>query len=182
MNLNALAEQLKNGDISLAEWETRMRDFIRAESNTAMILTKGGREFITQADWGYVGSTVKKQYQFLTGFKNDILSNPLKWSTGRLNNRVRQYGQIGYSQLEDFKAREQKKAGFTEERRVLGPVKTEHCESRGDRPGCIELASKGWQPIGTLPSIGAAACYQNCKCKFEYRKPDPENAGGWIGA
>lgn len=179
MNLNLLAEQFKNGDISLAEWEFRMRDFIRTETNTAMALAKGGREFITPSDWGYAGSAVKKQYEFLTGFRNDILADPLKWSTGRLNNRMNQYAQLGYSQLEDFKKREQAKAGFTEERRVI-QAGAEHCNENKGRPGCVELAAKGWQPIGSLPEIGAAACYQNCRCEFQYRKPDPAKPGQWI--
>jgi len=181
MNLEQLAADLKAGNITLAEWEAGMRQYLREQYEAAMILAKGGRDFITQSDWGFVGAQAKKQYQYLDGFAAEITANPTAWLTGgRLQARVGLYAQVGYTALEEDIAREKLKAGFTEERRVLGPVRTEHCEDTANRPGCVELAAKGWQPIGTLPPIGEASCWSNCKCSFEYRKPDPENPGQWI--
>ena len=174
MNTDTLCNQFRNGDISIQQWQAGMRDIVKAELRTAMILAKGGEEFVTQADWGFVGSQVKKQYEYLDKFTADIFANPLKYSTGQLNARAKLYSQIGYDALAEDLARESLKAGFTEERRVLGPVKTEH------RPGCVDLRDKGWQPIGSLPPIGDAACYSNCRCTFQYRKPDPASPGDWI--
>jgi hypothetical protein len=179
--VNDLAEQLKSGAISLPEWQAGMKDFIRNELINSMVLAKGGREFVTQSDYGFVGSQVKKQYQYLDKFAADIRANPAAWLTGRrLNARASLYNQLGYAALEEDIQREKVKSGWTEERRVLGFVRFEHCEDTGDRPGCVELAAKEWQKIGTLPKIGEAACYTNCRCEFQYRKPDPENAGEWI--
>jgi hypothetical protein len=180
MNTDALCNLFKNGDISIQQWQAGMREIAKVEIREAMILVKGGTEFVTPADWGYVGSQVKKQYEYLDKFTADIYANPLKWSTGQLNARAKLYGQVGYGALEDDIKREKEKSGFTEERRVLGPVKTEHCHDTDNRPGCVELAAKGWQPIGSLPKIGEASCWQNCRCKFEYRKPDPARPGKWI--
>lgn len=47
-------------------------------------------------------------------------------------------------------------------RRVLGIPKTEHCED------CPPLAAMGWQPIGTLPSIGDTECNGLCLCHFRF--------------
>lgn len=162
MGLKELAEQLKSGTITLAEWETQMRQYLRSEYTTAMILSKGGRNNITQADWGYLGSELKKQYQYLGNFAKDIMTKPEAWLNGRLDNRMNLYRESAYSALENFDRREHVLNGYTEERRVLGEA--DHCE------GCLAQASMGWQPIGTLDPIGAEECATNCKCEFEYRK------------
>ena len=67
--------------------------------------------------------------------------------------------------------------GRTQERRVLGDA--EHCRTVRTRAeavlgqpgleGCVELAAKGWQPIGSLPKIGQSPCRSNCKCTKIYR-------------
>jgi len=166
VNWDQLAQALKDGLISLGEWTSQMRALIVQEQNTAMMLIKGGREFVTFADWGFVGSEVKKQYAFLDGFARDIEANPEKWLTGRLDNRMNLYRELGYAALERFERREKINDGFTEERRVLGAA--DHCN------GCLAQAGMGWQPIGTLDEIGAEECNQNCKCEFEYRKAGDE--------
>lgn len=192
MKMDELANDLKSGEISLSEWQASMRDVVLAELTAAMILARNGRENITQSDWGYVGAQAKKQYQFIDGFAAEIAADPAAWLTGnRLNARVALYNQIGYVALEDDLKREKLKGGYTEERRVLTGG-AEHChdtEARGAnkkhkareaRPGCVELSKLEWQPIGTLPPIGDASCWSNCRCIFQYRKPDPTNPGGWI--
>lgn len=174
--LDLLAEQLRSGLITIPEWQDGMRNFVRDEYNTAMILQRGGRENVTPSDWGYSGSQIKKQYAYLDNFAADVAQDPNKWLTGRLDNRMSLYNQSGYSALEDFKNRDMKLSGWTEERRVLGVA--DHCSGEGAKPGCIELAGAGWRPIGTLPKIGEALCSQNCKCHFEYRKE--KQGGGWT--
>lgn len=175
--LELLAEQLKSGLITIPEWESGVREFIKNEYNEAMILQRGGREFVTQADWGYSGSAIKKQYQYLDNFAADIAREPDKWLTGnRLNGRLKLYNQSGYAALEDFKNRDARLAGWVEERNRLGDA--DHCGGEGATPGCIEVTGMGWQPIGTLPKIGSRLCKTNCRCSMEYRKP--KEGGGWI--
>lgn len=175
--LEILAAQLKSGLITLPEWQAGVRDWIKQEYNEAMILQCGGREFVTQADWGYAGSAIKKQYNYLDGFAADIQSDPDKWLTGRkLEGRLSLYNQSGYSALEDFKNRAMRLAGWTEERNKLGVA--DHCSGEAATPGCIEVTGMGWRRIGTLPKIGSRLCKTNCKCSMEYRKPNPD--GGWI--
>jgi hypothetical protein len=162
MNLSALAESLKAGEISLSQWESSMRDYLREQYTVGMILTKGGRDNITQADWGYMGSALKKQYNYLGGFARDIANDPQAWLSGRLDYRMNLYKESAYTALEDFNRREHRLAGYDEERRVLGQA--DHCDD------CLDAAAQGWQPIGTLPAIGDSVCIVNCKCEFEYRK------------
>jgi len=179
-SMSALSDQLKSGAIGLSEWQSGMKDLILDELTNAMILAKNGRDNITQADWGFVGSQAKKQYQYLDKFAAEIAANPTAWLTGnRLQARVSLYQQLGYAALEEDVQREKVKAGFTEEINVLDPG-AEHCTTHGDRPGCKEITDKGWQPIGTLPKVGERACYTNDRCSIRYRKPDPENPAKWI--
>jgi len=124
----------------------------------------------------FLYSAIKKQYAYIDNFAADIAQDPDKWLTGRLDNRMNLYNQTGYSALEDFKNRDMRLSGWTEERRVLGVA--DHCSGEGSKPGCIELAGAGWQDIGTLPKIGQSLCATNCRCHFEYRKP--KDGGGWI--
>lgn len=162
MDLKQLADALKDGTLTIPEWEAAMRDMLRREFTAAMELAKGGRENITQSDWGYMGAQLKKQYEFLGNFAKDIAANPDKWMSGRLDARMSLYGESGYGALQDFRRREFIEQGFDEEMRVLGDA--EHC------PGCLEQSGKGWQPIGTLDPIGAEECLTRCKCVFEYRR------------
>ena len=168
-----LAEQLKSGSISMSTWEAGMRDFNRDEVTTAMILAKGGRDFVTPSDWGFVGSQVKAQYGFLTGFKNDIASNPDKWLNGNaLNARADLYGQLGYAALEQDIGREHEKDGYTEERSVAVAHDDKNCDD------CLEEEARGWVGIGEISPIGSRRCCTNDRCSMEYRKPDGN--GGWI--
>jgi hypothetical protein len=164
MDLQTLADNLKaTGDI--AAWEAGMRQYLREQYEAAMTLVKGGRDNITQADWGYEGSLLKKQYQYLSNFANDIAKNPDAWlNTNRLNARMDLYKESAYSAMEDMRRREYTEAGYTEERRLLHAA--ESC------PGCLSQAGLGWQPIGSLDPIGAEECVTNCKCEFDFRKAE----------
>jgi len=162
MDLSVLAEQLRSGAINVSQWEASMRDYLRQEYTTAMVLAKGGRENITQSDWGYMGSSLKKQYAYLSNFAKEISANPEKWMNGRLDARMNLYKESAYAALEDFRQREAKLNGFDEERAIRHA--SESC------PDCIAREAQGWQPIGTLPPIGDSQCIANCKCEWEFRK------------
>lgn len=162
MNLEQLAQQLINGEITVAQWQTAMREFIRVIHREAAGIAMGGMQNVTQSQWGYVGSLVKKQYAYLDNFANDILSNPQAWLNGRLLVRMNLYERAAWGTFEQLIKRQMKAMGYDEERRVLGTA--DHCK------GCLEQAGRGWQPIGSLDEIGAEECVTNCHCIFEYRK------------
>lgn len=163
MNLSQLAEQLKNGSITLAEWQSAMKDYLREQYRIALELAKGGAGNITQSDWGYMGSLLRKQYQYLDNFAQDIVNDPAKWLWGNnLINRMNLYSDAAYSALADLQARAMTEAGFTEEANVLGAA--DHCDQ------CLEETAKSWQPIGTLVPVGERICIVKCKCSMKYRK------------
>lgn len=162
MNLEQLAQQLIDGQITVAQWQASMREFIRVTHREAAGIAMGGVENVTQSQWGYVGSLVKKQYAYLGNFAQEILDNPSAWLNGRLLVRMRLYERAAWGTFEQMIRRQLQSMGYDQERRVLGMA--DHC------PGCLEQARRGWQPIGTLDAIGEEECVTNCHCIFEYRK------------
>jgi hypothetical protein len=161
MTLDELAEKLKNGSITIAEWESSMRDFLRKEYETTLILAKGGRENITQSDWGYEGSLLKKQYAYLSDFAKEISANPTAWMNGRLNVRMNMYGESAYSALEDFRSREYAAQGCDEEENELGG-------SDNNCDGCLTETGRGRVAIGSLVPVGSRDCIVNCRCTIRF--------------
>jgi len=86
---------------------------------------------------------------------------------GRLMNIAGLRGGGVRSIFENFRNVVARQTGYTEARRVLGVA--EHCERSADRPGCVELAARGWVPIWTMVPLGGATCRDNCKCTVQYR-------------
>lgn len=173
MTFDSLAEQLKSGSIALSDWEGSMRDLIRSELIVAMELAKGGRQFVSQSDWGFVGTQAKEQYAKLAQFAQDIQGDPAHWLNGRrMNQRADLYGQLGYAKLEEDLKREAEKAGFTEQRNIL------EARDEGNCDGCLAETARDWHAIGTGTPIGERNCVTNDRCHYEYRKPDGD--GGWI--
>lgn len=162
----AVSQQLIDRQITVKEWQLAMAREIKEAHIASAAASKGGWAQMTQSDWGWTGAKIKEQYQYLKNFANEIASGKQKLD-GRLMVRAEMYGAAQRTTFEEMRRRYERNKGLTEERRILGPA--EHCTSSGDLEGCLELASKGWQPIGTLPRIGQSPCRVNCKCTFEFR-------------
>jgi len=160
-SLPTLANDLINGTVTLSEWTISMREYIRIIHTEAAALACGGWENVTPSMWGYVGSLIKKQYQFLDQFALDIQTNSTYWLNGRLLVRMEMYSRAEWGTFESVLQRLAIMSGKTEERRVLGVA--DHCDD------CLSAAGQSWQPIGTLPLIGNSQCKTNCHCTFEYR-------------
>ena len=170
MFLKDLADQLTSGQIGIPEWQMQMKEFIRVTHREAAIVAYGGVENMTQAAWGFEGSLVKKQYQYLDQFAADIAANPSAWMNGRLFVRMDLYRKAEWGTFEEMLRFQKRQEGWTEERRELGQA--DHCD------GCVQQASLQWRPLGTLETIGSQQCSTNCHCVFHYRRPNGN--GGWV--
>jgi hypothetical protein len=125
MNLEALAQQLVDGKITVAQWQAAMREYIRIIHVDAAAIAMGGRQNVTQSQWGYIGSLIKKQYAYLDNFVQDILDNPQAWLNGRLFVRMQLYERAAWGTFEQVIRRQMEAMGYDEERRVLGMA--DHC-------------------------------------------------------
>lgn len=157
--LDGLANQLRNREISLAEWQTAMREQMRAMHSNAAMAAKGGRAQMTHADWGRVGQELRFQYGKLDNFAKEIASGEVKLD-GRLNWRAKLYGEACRGTHEQEKRSNSANKGLTEEMRIL--------HSKESCKGCQTHAGY-WAPIGTLPKIGSQQCSTNCLCTFAFR-------------
>ena len=158
--LDALTNQLRNREISLADWQLQVRAEIKSMHINAAMVARGGRDQMTPADWGRTGRELRNQYEYLDKWAADIASGKVKLD-GRANVRAQLYGDASRSTYEQNRRAVASMNGYTQERRILHAK--ESCTD------CLEYAARGWQPIGTLPRIGESVCRTNCKCTFEYK-------------
>ena len=158
--LDALANQLRNREISLADWQLQMRNEMRMMHNNAAMVAKGGKAQMTQADWGRTGRELRSQYEYLDKWAADIASGKVPLD-GRLAQRAKLYGQAARGTYEQSRRAQAADKGNEEEQRILHAA--ESCVD------CIQYAALGWQPIGSLPKIGDSQCRSRCRCTFSYR-------------
>lgn len=157
----AASEQLNIGEIDLAQWDTVMRQEIKRAHLGSAALLRGGWAQMTPADYGRVGAAVKKQYQYLERFIEDIRSGNANTRGGHLFNRARMYPASARIAFHEQQTVQLEALGYTEERNVLHPA--EHCAE------CVDASARGWVPIGTNVPIGQRQCKGNDKCSMRYR-------------
>lgn len=159
-DIRSLSLSLVSGTITLAQWQSQMQTQLKALYVACGVAAGGGFSNMSQSDYGYLGSLIKTQYQYLRSFAQQIASGqqPLD---GTLLSRAALYAQaargIFYAMMTELAI----ESGMTQERRVLGMA--DHCKS------CLTEAAKGWQPIGTLLPIGATECLANCRCSLAFK-------------
>jgi hypothetical protein len=172
---SALLEQLRLRRISLADWQLAMQREISSVHIYNAVLAKGGKNAMTAADYGRVGNEIKRQYQYLRRFAEDIaFGKPVDRNDpnsprvpypldGRAAMRANLYTQSGRQTYHTVELRERQRQGFTEYRNIRAA--SDSCE------GCMAATRAGWVPIGTLKPIGQRDCLSSCKCSWLYRRP-----------
>jgi hypothetical protein len=158
--MRALSQELRDGNISLANWQIQMMQQIKVTHLAGAAMQRGGWQQMTQADFGRVGQIVRREYNFLRDLANGIESGEIKLD-GRILLRATQYGQAGRETNITFWDLEADRRGFDEERSILNPA--EHCKE------CVNEAAKGFQSRGEMIPIGQRLCRANDKCDKEYR-------------
>lgn len=157
--MDTLANQLRNREISLADWQTAMRAEIKALHIDTGMIAHGGRAQMTQADWERITQQLRFQYGKLDGFAGDIAAG--KWPlNGRINSRAKLYADAARGTYEQENRYNAAGKGATEEQRVRN--------SKESCAGCVQYGGY-WAHIGTLPPIGSQDCVTKCLCTFIYR-------------
>jgi hypothetical protein len=158
-SLSDQVDALLAGDVNIEDWQTAFaRELSRAHVQLAAF-GKGGWKRMSQSDWGNVGNNLKFEFERLNTFASQIVNKEL--SAKQIKARINLYNRAANKAYWREKTKVMADT-YKEERRVLGSA--EHCED------CVDYASKGWQPIGSLPEPGEeSVCFGNCKCTKEYR-------------
>lgn len=156
--IESLAREVESGKLSVADWQTRMKNEIKTVHLESAAAARGGWAQMTKSDFGKVGAGLKFHYKKLKGFAKDIAAGKLP--LGTIVARAAMYATAGGGVYENTR-RDEAGEVFTEERRKL--AKSEHC------PTCKEEAAKGWAKVGTLRKIGDSECMTRCLCRFLFR-------------
>ena len=165
-NMTNITQRYLDGRIDLRGWQKAMRNEIKDSHIVSATAGRGGRNAMTQADWGRTGARLRQQYGYLDNLAWERYNGTV--SDAQMMNRAKMYAGNNRTAYFDGKTAAMKASEMTEERRVLNPA--EHCAD------CIAYAGLGWQPIGTLPEPGqGSACLSNCKCNKEFRSGQGTN-------
>jgi len=150
--LVALSNKLREGEITVAEWLTDFRADVKTAHSLAYVLAKGGRDSMTQSDWGTVGQITRFQYDRLNRFAEQIQNG------GPVNmGRVRQYGQAPRITYENTVTAQVLERNPDQKARWVRTA-NESCD------GCIEQEDRGVQRLDDFPDLGTLQCLTNCRC------------------
>ncbi len=173
-DIRAIGQLLVSGKISLATWEETTAKALKNLHIQSYLLGRGGKNAMTQRDYGLIGQRLKSEYQYLRQFAEQIKSEPM--SQAEFFRRLEMYASAGSGLYEKARTEGHIKSDFRWERRIR--TKTESCQS------CIGFESMGWQPIGTLPApTESCECRSNCGCVKEFAKEKPRDfirRFGWL--
>jgi len=159
----ALYNLLRGGQISVADWQLQMRDHVKNVHLNAAITAAGGRDQMTQSDWGRVGQLIRTQYDYLDNFATQIANGlPID---GRLLTRSQMYTDAAVGTHETFTRLRMGNSGWDLERSILDPA-ANHCIGENS---CIEQAARDFVPIGELVLIGSRKCMSRCRCTMQYK-------------
>ena len=166
--VGTLSEQLRAGQINVADWHTAMRREIKNTHLNAVASAVGGFDNMTPADYGRAGQIIRSQYDYLRNFADEIISGKQRLD-GTLDRRAKMYidaGRETYYKVKHMKVAEAEQA--TGQRAVIGSVlnPADHCEE------CVALNGR-WFFLsdytavsggGRYVEIGSRICHKNCKC------------------
>jgi len=158
-DMRMLGKKLATGKITLPEFQTQMRDKLKAAHSLTASIAKGGRAAMTARDWAAVGNSLKKEYKYLNNFARQVEQQRL--SAAQIEYRSSSYASAVRTTYFKTDTVAKKEAGLKLVKRVLHAM--ESCA------GCLSWAGRGFVPIDEMPPLGSQACRSNCKCGLEYK-------------
>lgn len=87
--VDALSGRLAAGDLSVEDWTLTMRDLVKRTVIDQYLMGRGGRNAMTQRDWGRIGYILRTQYGYLQGFAAEVDAGSL--SAEQIAARARMY-------------------------------------------------------------------------------------------
>lgn len=170
--MREIDSKLQNKAITLTDWQNQMAQLVKALQIAPALVAVGGVANASDVDKAGIAASVAAMLLFLRDFAKDIQSGKQPIN-GTLLARTDLYANSARDAYEEARRNALIVGAIAagealQERRVLDR-QADHCTTQGGRLGCVELAAKGWQPIGTLPRLYDTPCRTNCKCHFEYK-------------
>ena len=174
--ISDLADLLLSKAINVSTFERAVANQLKEAHINSYALGKGGVKQLTQRDYGIMGAELKKEYQYLRNFSQEILQGKL--SPDQIRSRLSMYADALHGSRELGALEGHRAAGYIWEKRSL-----HSSESCAD---CIRYQGQGWMPLGTLPNPGdRCRCRSRCRCSKSFSKEltkptDSMRSWGWT--
>ena len=156
-------KSLQSSDVSLAEFESSMRELLRSAHIVAASVGRGGRDLMTLSDWGKVGAKIAWQNRYLEKFARKIERGTL--SEASIANRAKSYSSAIFVSFSDTYQKAQTEFVEDGKNPILARLVTNSQES------CAECASdeaEGWMSVDDMKEIGTRICGDFCLCDIEF--------------
>lgn len=163
--LRGLSSQLRTGKVGLAKWQQGMESRLKTLHVGAAILGNKTEDFSPRLE-EKVTNRINEQLDFLFTFAGDVAHGTEPVEEDFFILRSEMYADAARGTFEEALRQNASDQEMRWERWILEPL-ANHCE------GCLEQASLGWVPLGTLPEIGSQQCLGNCHCHYDF-SPDEE--------
>ncbi len=162
VRLKAIARLLIAGRIDLPEFQERFAEQLKASHLRLGMLSSGGKEGVTKADYGAVGKNLRDEYKYLRGFGQAIAAGEL--NPEQIVKRAASYGQSARISFFSVEKQSRKRNGVNQGRRDLDPQSSKHCAD------CLRHATHGWVGIDQIVPVGTKClCRQRCRCRISWR-------------
>lgn len=168
-----LGRTLVDNPLATASFRTSMRELVKTNFLQSLMLAKGGRAQLTQADFGRLGAALKFQYKRLDQFAAQLAAGDSRWRPGTLSfiRRIKAYANAARLFFESTQMKERGRLGWLVQN-VMSAA--EHCQRSKRRPDittCPEETAKGKVPVDEMSPPGTRACGAFCLCKLKYSRP-----------
>lgn len=163
-NLQGIGQQLAGRSIDLATFQRRFAQELKDSYLTNYMISRGGKNALTQADYGRIGGYLKNEYRFLNQFGRDIASGTM--SEAQILARIDLYAENTKRAYEagQIVATIEADDGFLVWR--FGATE-QHCADCFRLNGQVHKASK-WESAGIAPKSPDLACGgYHCDCRLE---------------
>jgi hypothetical protein len=167
--LKDFTKRLVNGDITIDQWQGSVREALKPAHIQAAMVGVGGKQALSQSDYGRIGQRLRSEYAYLQNFASDLLGGRI--SAPMALARIGLYAESVRGSYWEGTTIRREKEGYTLMRRILD-AQAVHCQD------CINYAARGIVPIGAVPMPGQrCACRSRCKCRIEYLRQQFPSVG-----
>jgi len=163
--LRGLTNQLLANQIPAQAWYNESARLLKLSYRATADVSRGGGEMTEEEKKRWL-ALVLALLLLLNRAAEDINRGAFPMD-GRLTAYIGALGAANNGLYENWRLKMAQNLGYTEGLRVL--TVADHCHTSLDRPGCVELAALGWQPIERVVWLGAAVCRHHCKCELHFR-------------
>lgn len=150
--VDLLAARVADGLMTADAWHNEMREELKGEYIRQYLAGRGGRNQMTQADWGSVGGSLAEQYRWLNRFADQVAGGNLT------------EGQIKVRSLADL-------AGIVEERPFHEVRRAAmYVNSAREAFYRAQARARGFEPseLPYMPADGNTICLTRCNCSWDF--------------